>query len=120
MAPFLVPVSATSANSLERQIQHAKDYCESRTVAARDLAHTLGARRDHYRHRAFAVITGDNSISEFPFHFPAPSLPASSCFYPLTVPFAILSSALIWYSSGEIAAAYAAHSTTAEAAITIA
>lgn len=66
MAPFLVPVSATSENSLTRQIQHIRDYCQSRTVAAQDLAHTLGARRDHYRHRAFAITTGEDSISELP------------------------------------------------------
>ncbi|PLN76889.1 hypothetical protein BDW42DRAFT_13018 [Aspergillus taichungensis] len=66
MAPFLVPVSATSANSLARQIQHVKDYCKSPTVAAQDLAHTLGARRDHHRHRAFAIMAGDTDISELP------------------------------------------------------
>ena len=66
MAPFLMPVSATSANSLARQIQNVKDYCKSRTVAAQDLAHTLGARRDHHRHRAFAITTGDTDISELP------------------------------------------------------
>ncbi|PKY01889.1 thiolase-like protein [Aspergillus campestris IBT 28561] len=64
MSPSLVPVSATSANSLAGQIQLVKDYCKSRTVAAQDLAHTLGTRRDHHQHRAFALMTGENSISE--------------------------------------------------------
>ncbi|KAL3476656.1 fatty acid synthase S-acetyltransferase [Aspergillus californicus] len=66
-APKLVTVSATSPRSLERQIQNLMDYVKHRQVAPEDLAHTLGTRRDHYRHRAFAVTNGESWITDLSF-----------------------------------------------------
>ncbi|KAJ5993473.1 kinase subdomain-containing protein [Penicillium sp. IBT 35674x] len=54
--PRLLPVSAMSQESLQRRIQDINDYANNHPAMLPDLAYTLGERREHMKHRAFAVV----------------------------------------------------------------
>lgn len=54
--PRLLPVSAMSQESLQRRIQDIIEYANNHPALLPDLAYTLGERREHMKHRAFAVV----------------------------------------------------------------
>jgi acyl transferase domain-containing protein len=64
--PKLVALSALSSDSLREKIRILGAHCKEKKVNTQDLAYTLGTRRDRLRHRAFAVVRGDEVISELP------------------------------------------------------
>jgi acyl transferase domain-containing protein len=45
-------------NSLQSRVRLLQTYLEKREVNTQDLVYTLGARRQHLRHRAFATVQG--------------------------------------------------------------
>ncbi|CAI7578745.1 unnamed protein product [Penicillium pancosmium] len=57
-SPKLLALSAMNTNSLQSRIRLLQDYLENREVNTQDLAYTLGTRRQHLRHRAFATVQG--------------------------------------------------------------
>ncbi|KAJ5532159.1 fatty acid synthase S-acetyltransferase [Penicillium frequentans] len=61
----LVIISAVSKDSLDQKLVQLAAYCRDRNVPFQDLAYTLGERRDHWRHRAFAVVQQD-TVTELP------------------------------------------------------
>ncbi|KAJ6018051.1 fatty acid synthase S-acetyltransferase [Penicillium sp. IBT 35674x] len=61
----LVIVSAMSQESLDQKLVQLAAYCRDQNVACQDLAYTLGERRDHWRHRAFAVVQ-QGAVTELP------------------------------------------------------
>lgn len=52
----LLSVSAMSQESLEQRIQGIIGYATNYPALLPDLAYTLGERREHMKHRAFAVV----------------------------------------------------------------
>lgn len=61
--PKLLVLSAMSEASLQRQIESLEHHCQSHKVSSADLAHTLGARREHKRNRAFTVVGNTEALS---------------------------------------------------------
>lgn len=61
----LVIVSAVSQDSLDQKLVQLAAYCHDRNVSSQDLAYTLGERRDHWRHRAFAIVQ-EGAVKELP------------------------------------------------------
>ncbi|CAK3821415.1 polyketide synthase [Lecanosticta acicola] len=54
-APQLLLFSANTKSSLERMIAQYKDWVDKSPDGVTDLAYTLARRREHLRHRAFAI-----------------------------------------------------------------
>lgn len=63
--PQLLVVSAKSKDSLNGQIDRLQAYLESTKLPLSDIAYTLGLRREHLTHRAFAITQSDGKISSF-------------------------------------------------------
>ncbi|KAF3389382.1 Compactin diketide synthase mokB [Penicillium rolfsii] len=63
--PQLLVVSAKSKDSLNGQIDRLQAYLESKKSPLSDIAYTLGLRREHLTHRAFAITQSDGKISSF-------------------------------------------------------
>lgn len=63
--PRLVVVSTKNDMSLEEGVNNIKKYLTQSSVNVNDLAYTLGTRRDHMKHRAFAIIDQDGTVSDF-------------------------------------------------------
>ncbi|KAF9886514.1 hypothetical protein FE257_011421 [Aspergillus nanangensis] len=100
----LVVVSACSSNSLKGRIESLSKYCRDGKVVTQDLAHTLGARRDHGQHRGFAVIKGAEILSELP-EFQSGQAPAAS---PESLIFVFTGQGSQWHGMGkELLAAFA-------------
>lgn len=57
--PLLLPLSANGLRSLYERTKAIQGYLSGHPEAIRDLAYTLSARREHLRHRAFAVTGND-------------------------------------------------------------
>lgn len=57
-SPRLLVLSAMNPNSLQSRVRLLQTYLEKREVNTQDLVYTLGARRQHLRHRAFATVQG--------------------------------------------------------------
>lgn len=57
-SPRLLPLSASGPKSLDQRAMDIKEYISHHHEAVPDLAYTLCAKREHLRHRAFAVIGG--------------------------------------------------------------
>ncbi|KAL4880320.1 hypothetical protein BJY04DRAFT_219314 [Aspergillus karnatakaensis] len=53
--PRLLVVSASSEKSLRKRIEHTDAYLREQPQKLLDLAYTLGERREHHSHRAFAL-----------------------------------------------------------------
>jgi hypothetical protein len=85
-----------SLNALQKQIKCLKDYSQSHKPALQDLAYTLGTRRDCWRHRAFAIVSGD-VLSEFP-DFHSGHAPAMT---PESLPFVFTGQGAHWYGMGK-------------------
>ena len=63
--PRLLVVSTKNAKSIEERVNNIKQYLAHSSVNVDDLAYTLGTRRDHMKHRAFAIIDQDGTVSDF-------------------------------------------------------
>jgi acyl transferase domain-containing protein len=63
--PQLLVLSTKDEKSLEDRINDIKKYVANRPVDINDLAFTLGTRRDHMTHRAFAIMKSDGKLSNF-------------------------------------------------------
>ncbi|KAK5991583.1 Highly reducing polyketide synthase gloL [Cladobotryum mycophilum] len=62
--PRLIPISASNTKSLEIRAKNLQAYVESNHGCLESLAHTMGTRRVHLRHRTFCVAT-DGGPLEF-------------------------------------------------------
>ncbi|KAL3478889.1 hypothetical protein BJX99DRAFT_268945 [Aspergillus californicus] len=60
----LLVVSARSADSLRQRIRSVADYANSNPSKLQDLVFTLGTRREHLSHRAFAVAKPGELLDE--------------------------------------------------------
>jgi acyl transferase domain-containing protein len=63
--PRLLLASAKSKQSLTGQIDVISKYIEDNPSLLDDVAYTLGQRRNHLNHRAFAITEGSGQISAF-------------------------------------------------------
>ncbi|KAE8372508.1 polyketide synthase [Aspergillus bertholletiae] len=57
-SPLLLPLSASGPQALDQRIKGIQEYLSRHPEAVPDLAYTLAERREHLRHRAFAVTGG--------------------------------------------------------------
>jgi acyl transferase domain-containing protein len=64
--PRLLVFSANAADSLRRMITNYQEYAEKNPERVNDLAFTLGHRREHLPHRAFAVASPLGSLNISP------------------------------------------------------
>lgn len=62
--PQLLAVSAHTADALRKRIGQITNYVKKHPDRLYDLSHTLGARRSHLSHRAFAVLQPTSSVIE--------------------------------------------------------
>ncbi|CAG8034304.1 unnamed protein product [Penicillium salamii] len=62
--PQLLVVSAHTADTLRKRIHQVTTYTNTHPDRLCDLAHTLGCRREHLTHRAFAVLQSDTQVLE--------------------------------------------------------
>lgn len=63
----LLPLSASGPKSLDQRAMDIKEYISRHREAVPDLAYTLYAKREHLRHRAFAVTGGEVSLDSIEF-----------------------------------------------------
>ena len=56
--PRLLPFSANHTNSLQKLLEKYQTFISRSNVSVRDLAYTLGARREHMLFKAFGVTNG--------------------------------------------------------------
>jgi acyl transferase domain-containing protein len=56
--PRLLVLSANHPDSLTKMIGKYREFVADSSVSRRDVAYTLGVRREHMLHKAFAVIDG--------------------------------------------------------------
>ena len=59
----LLPLSANTRVSLQQQVAKTMDYIKRNPWKIPELAYTLAIRREHLPHRAFALISKDNTES---------------------------------------------------------
>jgi acyl transferase domain-containing protein len=64
----LIVVSAKCVQSLQQQIEAVSHYLNKSPDSIHDLAYTLGVRREHFQHRAFAVSSPGKPIDAGSFH----------------------------------------------------
>ncbi|KAJ5566490.1 hypothetical protein N7535_008128 [Penicillium sp. DV-2018c] len=62
--PYLLIVSGHNAEALRKRIQQIVHYAKNHSDRLLDLSYTLGARRSHLSHRAFAVVQSSSSVLE--------------------------------------------------------
>nr|ALQ32960.1 putative polyketide synthase [Fusarium scirpi] len=65
-SPRLLVFSANTADSLRRMTINYQEYAEKNPESLNDLAFTLGHRREHLPHRAFAVASPLGSFTVYP------------------------------------------------------
>jgi acyl transferase domain-containing protein len=58
-------LSAKNGKSLQKAVEHMREYTSKTPCPVNDLAYTLGSRREHLAHRAFAIIDPDGTMSDF-------------------------------------------------------
>ncbi|KAL3444557.1 hypothetical protein BJX65DRAFT_310746 [Aspergillus insuetus] len=63
--PRILVVSVNSEKALSRQTENIKTYLDKNPHALRDLAYTLGERREHLAYRAFSLATEGQAIGPF-------------------------------------------------------
>src|SRR4051812_46110171 len=61
----LLVLSAKNGKSLQMAVERMKEYTAQMSCSMNDLAYTLGSRREHLAHRAFAIIDPDGKVSDF-------------------------------------------------------
>ena len=66
-SPRLLPLSASGPKSLDQRAIDIKKYLSRHHEAAHDLAYTLCEKREHLRHRAFAVTGGEVPLESIEF-----------------------------------------------------
>ncbi|KAJ5808325.1 hypothetical protein N7474_009594 [Penicillium riverlandense] len=64
-APQVLVLSARDKVSLQKRIEHIKAFMVESPGMVNDIVYTLGMRREHLSHRAFAVVGQDGTVSEF-------------------------------------------------------
>ncbi|KAJ5662752.1 hypothetical protein N7462_011678 [Penicillium macrosclerotiorum] len=64
-SPQVLVLSAKNGKSLQKAVDHMKEYITKMPCPVNDLAYTLGVRREHLAHRAFAIIDPDGTTSDF-------------------------------------------------------
>ena len=60
---LLLVISARDKEALQRRIQGITEYANDNLAQLHDLAHTLGVRRVHLEHRAFAIALPDKPLN---------------------------------------------------------
>jgi acyl transferase domain-containing protein len=70
----LLVVSASSPEALQQRIQQITDFVNNNPARFTDLAYTLGCRREHLSHRAFAVCRPDKPVDMLTFHNAEPAV----------------------------------------------
>ena len=65
--PHLLLFSANHQESLRRRVVDCEKYLSGNPSALKDVAHTLGTRREHLAHRAFCVTNGAVPLVVLPF-----------------------------------------------------
>ena len=65
--PHLLVFSANHPDSLRRVIDGCEEFLSSNAKCMKATAHTLGARRQHLKHRAFCVQDGIAPLESSPF-----------------------------------------------------
>lgn len=65
--PRLLVVSARSPESLQQRIHEITAYANSNSDTLHDLAFTLSTRREHLKHRAFAIAVPNKPLDETKF-----------------------------------------------------
>ncbi|KAJ5379544.1 Fum1p [Penicillium cosmopolitanum] len=63
----LLVISAKSADSLQQRIRGITNYASENPESLHDLAFTLSSRREHLKHRAFAVAVPNKPLDESKF-----------------------------------------------------
>ncbi|KAJ5380904.1 uncharacterized protein N7496_003332 [Penicillium cataractarum] len=63
--PHVLVLSAKNGKSLQNAVEHMKEFTAQVSFPVKDLAYTLGCRREHLGHRAFAIVDPDRNISDF-------------------------------------------------------
>ncbi|KAJ5653747.1 hypothetical protein N7490_000750, partial [Penicillium lividum] len=63
--PRVLVLSAKNSKSLQKGVEKIKQYATGSPNDLNDLAYTLGTRRDHLAHRAFAIMDQDGGELEF-------------------------------------------------------
>jgi acyl transferase domain-containing protein len=63
--PQVLVLSAKNGKSLQNAIEHMREFAAHVSSPIKDLAYTLGCRREHLGHRAFAIIDPDGKVSDF-------------------------------------------------------
>ncbi|EZF22032.1 hypothetical protein H112_05022 [Trichophyton rubrum D6] len=66
--PCLLTVSAKNSDQLKERVKIVTDYLNEDVSQLRDLAYTLGVRREHLPHRAFIIAQLDQPINSVDFH----------------------------------------------------
>jgi len=56
----LLVLSANHQTSLEQLVEKYRTFLSSSSVPIKDIAYTLGARRDHMQFRTFGIASGDS------------------------------------------------------------
>lgn len=65
--PHLLVFSANDSTTLAKMVNRYQEYVSRFPSALNDLAYTLGARREHMKHRAFSVISPGAPLAISPF-----------------------------------------------------
>lgn len=65
VGPRVLVLSAKNGKSLQKTVEHMREYTAQMRCSVDDLAYTLGSRREHLGHRAFAIIYPDGKVSGF-------------------------------------------------------
>ncbi|KAE8401952.1 putative polyketide synthase [Aspergillus pseudonomiae] len=76
----LLVISAQDAKSLKARIDQVTDYANRHPERNQDLSFTLGVRRKHLAHRAFAVYDPTSPLSPSDFQSAHPHVPAQLTF----------------------------------------
>jgi acyl transferase domain-containing protein len=64
-SPRVLVLSAKNGKSLQKAVEHLREYTAKTPCPVNDLVYTLGSRREHLAHRAFAIIDPDGTMSDF-------------------------------------------------------
>lgn len=63
--PQVLVLSTKNGKSLQNAVENMKEFTAQGSFPVKDLAYTLGCRRDHLGHRAFTIIDPDGTVSDF-------------------------------------------------------
>ncbi|KAJ5107592.1 hypothetical protein N7456_004267 [Penicillium angulare] len=81
LRPHVIVLSAQSKAALDSRVEQIKEYAKSHTDSLKNIAYTLGARRDHLSHRAYLLCDKTSSvIQETHSSSPPPKIPTSPLF----------------------------------------